>query len=60
MDIALLPSDYYELVKRHKLLFRTLISGNTGVLNKISTIIDILLEKEILNSEMLKKFLYFP
>ena len=53
--ISFLPSDNNELIKRHKLLFGALNSGNTGVLNEITAINDILLAKEIL-SEDLKSF----
>ena len=33
MGVAFLPSDINKLVKKHKLLFRALNSGNTGLIN---------------------------
>ena len=54
--ISFLPSDINEFIKRHKLLFGALNSGNTGVLNEITAINDILLAKEILSGEYLKSF----
>ena len=54
--IAFLPSDINELIKRHKLLFGALNSGNTGVLNEITAINDILLANKILSGEDLKSF----
>ena len=56
IGIAFLPSDIFELIKRHKLLFGALNSGNTGVLNEITSINDIFLAKEILSDEDLKSF----
>ena len=54
MELLFLPSNANELVKRHKLLFEALNSGNTRVLNEIIAINDILLEKEILSGKDLK------
>ena len=54
--ISFLPSDINELIKRHKLLLGALNSGNTGVLNEVTAINDILLAKEILSGKDLKSF----
>ena len=51
-----IPSDINELIERHKLLFGALQSGNTGVLNEISTINDVLHQKGFLTDEDIKSF----
>jgi hypothetical protein len=50
-----LPSDPNELVARHKLLFGSFQTGNTGVFNELQAINDRLLQLDIFDYEMIQR-----
>jgi len=53
-QVIFLPCDTNELLNRHRLLFESMMAGNTGVFNEIQAINDQLYKLNIFDKELIE------